>query len=139
MKKILLVLSLLIIILIILVNNSKRETSKHLQILTEDRQIEVSLEDLQKLQERRIVTKRERDYFGYSLKEILENYQLDIKSFRQFIFRSSDGAKITFDKAENFQIALQNKKDDDYLRLIIPEDKFGQRWLKYLVSIELMK
>ncbi len=70
----------------------------------------------------------------YFLQPFLKN-----TDWHQLIFQSRDSGQLTIDRQEldKLFLTLNNKDDETWLRLVIPSDDFHQRWLKYIVRIQL--
>ena len=136
MKKIFLILIALIIVLVCLsiYQKSKNNKSESLLILINNKNIEVSYSKIKKLQQMDLEIKK---YSGYSLKEVLTSIKIKIEDYKEFTFYSIDGGRISFDEIENFYLVFIEDSNEEYLRLVIPQDDFSQRWLKHVNKIEI--
>jgi hypothetical protein len=139
MKKILFFLSILIIILIVLSTIWRRTVNlpEALQIINDDRIHTLSWQKLQQLPTCDFQTERGDSFSGYKLSDILALFELDGEE--NITFHSIDGGSLRLKRSEfgTLYLVLMDTEKELRLRLIIPEDEFGQRWMKYVNRIVL--
>ena len=139
MKKILFFLSILIIILVVLSAIWRRSVNlpEALQIIKDDRIHALSWQKLQQLPTFDFQTKRGDSFNGYKLSDILSLFELDGEE--NITFHSIDGGSLKLNRSEFgiLYLILMENEDAIRLRLIIPEDEFSQRWMKYVNRIVL--
>ena len=139
MKKILFLLSILIIILVVLSSIWRRTVNipEALQIIKNDRIHALSWHKLQQLSTFDFQTKRGDLFNGYKLSDILSLFKLDGEE--NITFHSIDGGKLKLNCSEfgTLYLVLMENEDTVRLRLIIPEDEFGQRWMKNINRVVL--
>jgi hypothetical protein len=137
MKKILFFLAILIIILVVLSTIWRRTVNlpEALQIIKNDKIHALSWQKLQQLPVCDFQTKRGDSFNGYKLSDILALFELD--SEENITFHSIDGGRLKLNRSEFGTLYLVLMENDARLRLIIPEDEFGQRWIKYVNRIVL--
>lgn len=135
MKKIFLLLTSLIIILAVLLSIWKKDnvaTENALLIRQNNREYVLTKAELKKLSTHNFRTKRDDEFSGYLLSEVLKKYQFD-----ELILSSADGGSLKLDKKDIPEAYLIEMDEESSYRLIIASDTFGQRWLKYVTKIEL--
>ena len=139
MKKILFFLSILIIILVVLSTIWRRTVNlpEALQIIKDDEVHTLSWQKLQQLPTCDFQTKRGDSFSGYKLSDILSLFELDGEA--NITFHSIDGGRLKLNRSEfgTLYLVLMDTEKELRLRLIIPEDEFGQRWMKYVNRIVL--
>ena len=139
MKKILFFLSILIIILVVLSTIWRRTVNipEALQIIKNDNIYALSWHKLQELPTFDLRTERGDSFNGYKLSDILSLFELD--SEEKITFHSIDGGRLKLNRSEfsTLYLVLMDTEKELQLRLIIPEDEFGQRWMKYISRIVL--
>ena len=139
MKKILFFLLILIIILVVLSTIWRRIVNlpEALQIIKNDKIHALSWQKLQQLSSYDFQTKRGDSFSGYKLSDILSLLNLDIEE--NITFHSIDGGRLKLNRSEfdTLYLVLMDSEKKLRLRLIIPEDEFGQRWMKYINRIVL--
>ncbi len=84
-----------------------------------------------------IKTNRGDEYSGFSINEIFNFLEIDLKDINEVRFSSKDGAYISFSKEMFSSLYLTFQEKDKFFRLIIPIDEFRERWLKYIIKIEI--
>ena len=84
-----------------------------------------------------IKTNRGDEYSGFSINEIFNFLEIDLKDINEVRFSSKDGAYISFSKEMFSSLYLTFQEKDKFFRLIIPIDEFRERWLKYITKIEI--
>jgi len=74
----------------------------------------------------------------YTLEQIFLLAGIQKLASSSYIFSSSDGAmvKVESKSEQHILLTLEKNNQDISLRLIIPEDKFSQRWLKKVTKIK---
>jgi len=140
MKKILMILTILIIILISLsLYWQKTNSSKDLiTIKFGDKTKTFSMKELEKIVHEKVLTTRDDKIFsGFRLDKLFTGFQSD--QFNSIYLTSSDGMSVMIKKDElsNAYLCLREKSDSKYYQLVITNDAFGQRWIKYIKLIEL--
>ncbi len=139
MKKILFFLSILIIILVVLSSIWRRTVNlpEALQLIKNDTIYALSWQKLQQLPTYNFQTERGDSFSGYKLSDILSHYKLDVE--KNITFHSIDGGRLKLKRSEfnTLYLVSMDTEKELQLRLIIPEDEFGQRWMKYINRIVL--
>ncbi|MCK4655203.1 MAG: hypothetical protein KAU01_12245 [Candidatus Cloacimonetes bacterium] len=141
MKKIIWFLIILIVILVItlLIWHRPMETDEGIKITLGKKYFMLNYDNLNKLNPESFTTNRGDEFSGYRLDDILNYFHIKDNEYSRMIFHSSDGASIKLKKqaSETYYLVLQDGNEEPNLRLIIPSDKFGQRWIKYIRQIDL--
>ena len=141
MKKILLVLIILIIILLALIfyQKSKVTDEEGIKIIYKDREIFLSNSKIRSIKQISFTTKRGDKFNGFDLDNIFKSLKIPTNNDSQYIFHSKDGGTIILTKEENetFYLVFQESATGQFIRLVIPTDEFSQRWIKYLIAIEI--
>jgi hypothetical protein len=72
------------------------------------------------------------------VEQLLLDYIAD-ESWQDIVFSSRDGGSVSIprNELENLYFSVNKSESGDWLRLIIPADRFHQRWLKYIISFKL--
>lgn len=137
MKKILITLLVLFILLAALILLRQNEAAPGLKIISTAKEQIITFEEIESLAKYDFNTLRGQTYQGWLLTDILT--LAGITNYSDLILRSVDGAKINLTKELISESVLIRTEENDtsYFRLIIPSDEFGQRWMKYLVSLEV--
>ncbi len=139
MKKILFFLAILMIILVVLTSIWRRTINlpEALQIIKNDKIHTLSWQKLQQLPTFDFQTERGDSFSGYKLPDILALFKLDLEE--NITFHSIDGGRLKLNRSEfgTLYLVLMDTEKELRLRLIIPEDEFGQRWMKYVNRIVL--
>ncbi len=139
MKKLIIILVILIIILIALsaIWKNDQNISESIKIIYDNKEYVLPIIDLEKYNKIDFTAGNENRYTGYSFYEILDSLQ--ITSFSIIIFHSSDGGKLTLERSEfeKLYFIIQEGVKAQYIRLMIPDEKYKQRCMKYISTIEL--
>jgi uncharacterized protein YxeA len=141
MKKIVLILTSLILILAILLTiwHKNIDSATGIAIKIDDTEKIIPYSTLEKMSRTSFKTKRGEEYTGYKLMELLKDY--DLQDMKYLILHSEDSGSLRLNKEDhnNAYLIWQSDSERPSLRLIIPTDEFGQRWMKYLTTIVLHK
>ena len=141
MKKIVLILTSLIIILAVLLAiwHKNVDSATGITITIDNNEKIISYSALEKMSKTSFKTSRGDEYSGYKLIEILKDF--DPQNIRYLILHSKDSGSLRLNKEDyhNAYLIWQSDSERPSLRLIISTDEFGQRWMKYLISIEIHK
>ena len=139
MKKIVLILTSLTIILVILlcIWHKNVDSATGLTIIIDNKEKVTPYSSLEKMSKTSFKTKRGEEYSGYKLLDVL--IEFDTKNIKHLILHSVDSGSLRLNKEDynNAYLIWQSDSEKPSLRLIIPTDEFGQRWMKYLISIEI--
>jgi len=139
MKKIILILIALIIVLIVLLTFWHKEMNPANGIIVklEEKEKIISYSDLKKMEKTSFTTERGEHYSGYKLNDILKDF--DPQNIKYIVLHSTDSGSLRLNKVDhdNAFLVWMADADSPSLRLIIPADEFGQRWLKYISSIDI--
>lgn len=139
MKKILFFLAILMIILVVLTSIWRRTVNlpEALQIIKKDKVYALSWQKLQQLPSYDFQTERGDSFSGYKLSDILSLYELNGEE--NITFHSIDGGRLKLNRSEfeTLYLVFMDTEKELRLRLIIPEDEFGQRWIKHVNRIVL--
>ncbi len=139
MKRILLITAVLIILLIFLLIVRNQQQTGNLGITIRQNEAEkmISFQEIKKLAFQEFRTARNDEFTGVLLTDLMKQAEV---SFEQYIIlQSADGASLRLpqDLIESSYLIWQNDTSEQALRLIIPADEFGQRWMKFVQSIEV--
>jgi len=139
MKKTLIILTILILFLLVLLTIWKKDKPAQAFFTIEQDYQDLMVDDLQVFEQQEITTSQGEKYRAYSLTEIFSALKLNTTELREIEFESIDGAvlKVNASELENLYLIKVDYNDSDYIRLIIPQDEFPQRWLKYIETIKL--
>ena len=139
MKKILLILVSLIIFLAVLLTiwNRTKEATEGLTLRIENKERVISFSSLNKIEKMSFQTKRGDEYSGYQLLPLLQ--KSGVSDYKYLILFSEDGGSLRLNKDDiaNAYLIWLDDIEKPNLRLIITTDEFGQRWMKYLIAIEI--
>ena len=139
MKKLIVILVILTIILIALsaIWKNDQNISESINIIYEDKEYVLQINVLENYNEIEFTAGNKNRYTGYSDYEILDSLQ--ITSFSIIIFHSNDGGKLTLERSkfEKLYFIILEGDKSQYIRLMIPDDKYKQRCMKYVSTIEL--
>ena len=139
MKRIgLILLSLTIVLAVLLVIvNRNREVKKGIVIRQEGTERNVTFTQLNILKANTFTTARGDNYSGYLLSDILDSQKVSFHKY--LVLFSNDGGSLRLNAEDipNAYFILMDDTDEPALRLIISSDEFGQRWLKYIKTIEV--
>ena len=137
MKKIYLLLFVLIVILaglsLYLHKNVGNENT--LTLKYKDKVLSVKFEAIEKLPHTTITDLKGKTVSAVKLSDIINLVTGNTVSAASL--KSKDGMILPLDGKDipNAYLVLKEKKGEKYYRLAIPSDEFGQRWLKYIVTI----
>ena len=141
MKKILLILVILILILLafIFYQKSKVTNEEGIKIINKDQETFLSYSKIRSNEQISFTTNRDDSFNGYDLSNILISLDIPTNNETQYIFYSKDGGTLNLTKEENetFYLVFQEGATGQFIRLVIPSDEFSQRWIKYIVAIEI--
>ena len=140
MKKISIALTILILALIALsfyrLGTQANKAGITIEYNTETQFI--SLNKLNKIEHEKVVTTRDDKVFsGIKLVKILEKFPLE--ELKSLTLSSIDGMSVAIQKDEFSQAYLCERQDGDnkFYQLVLINDAFGQRWLKYVNRVAL--
>ena len=138
MKRVISILITLILLLLIAVYINTQNQKSTTGLIIKYGEIENNIADLSYYESTKITTKNGDDLIAFSLKKIVTEIGLNEKDYSKIVFYSSDGGTLAVNSNEINELYLMEKTKGKkkYLRLIIPNDNFSQRWLKYIVRIE---
>lgn len=139
MKKIILILVVLILIMLGLSWFMSRQQSPArgiLTIVTASGKEHVISEF--PIQEAQLFEHKDKGMKIVPVSYFIENQGIE-SGWKEMTFYSKDGAQLKVDSDElpSLNLSLIEDSQSPYLRLVIPEDDFPQRWLKYVNRIEL--
>ncbi len=140
MKKIFIIFSLLIITLGVLAYfyNSNNKYDDELLIIYKSEVYHLTINNFDKLKHQHFLTKKGKKMSGVKFFDVLKRFKID-DNFNNAIFNSFDGKSMSYTYEELFQSVLvkydENKRT--YFKIVFPEDKFEQRWLKYIKSVNI--
>ena len=141
MKKILTILVILIFILLALTfyQKSKVVDNAGIKIIYKDQESFLSYTQIRSKEQISFTTSSGNIFNGYDLFSHINALDIPINSDSKYIFHSNDGGTLNLMKEKNevFYLVFQENATGQFLRLVIPTDKFSQRWIKYLVAIEI--
>ena len=141
MKKILLILIILIIILVTLIFYQKGEVTDEegIKITYKDRETFLSYSEIRSIKQISFTTRRSDKFNGSDFAEVLKILKIPTDIRTEYIFHSKDGGTLNLTKEENETCYLVFQEDaaGRFIRLVVPTDEFSQRWIKYLVAIEI--
>ncbi|MCD4796883.1 MAG: hypothetical protein K8R49_06940 [Candidatus Cloacimonetes bacterium] len=139
MKKLIVILVILTIILIALsaIWKNDQNISESIKIIYDNKEYVLPINDLENYNKIDFKAGNKNRYTGYSFYEILDSLQ--ITSFSIIIFHSIDGGKLTLERSkfEKLYFIIQEGDKAQHIRLMIPEEKYKQRCMKYISTIEL--
>lgn len=141
MKKIVIALLILIAVLIALslywqsispeVNGLEIANNGEIKIITG--------RTLGQLKQDSFTTARGDEYSGWKLSNILNLEKIEIPEQLTLFSRDGGSLKINAEETSAAYIVTVSKNEENYYRLIIPTDEFGQRWIKYITKISISK
>ncbi len=139
MKRIIAILIGLTLILLIAVYINTQNQNNNAGLTIKYEEIEKNISDLSNYESTRITTKKGKDYLAFPLTKMINSIGIKEVQFSKITFHSSDGGTLAVNGNElaNLYLVENKKGKEQYLRLVIPTDDFSQRWLKYIVMIEL--
>ena len=139
MKKIYFTLSILIIALIALSIfwKSSQNVDNGITIQFSETTKYFSFRQLQKIEHKPILTIEDREFSGFKLAVLLTDIPLD--ETKLAIFSSKDGMSVSIPKKEFTQsyLCIREKNDEKFYQLVVNNDQFSQRWIKYVNRITL--
>ena len=141
MKKILIILVILIIILFALIFYQKSDVNDEdgLRITFNNRETFLTFSKIRSFEKVSFSTDRGDRFDGFDFDDILNSIDIPANSETKYILHSKDGGTLNLTKAENetFYLVFQEGATGQFIRLVIPSDEFSQRWIKYLIAIEI--
>ncbi|RLC57334.1 MAG: hypothetical protein DRH89_03770 [Candidatus Cloacimonadota bacterium] len=141
MKKTILILIVLIIILLALIiyQKSKVTDEEGIKIIYKDREIFLSYARIRSIKQISFTTERGDKFSGFDFTDVLQILKIPTDIRTEYIFHSKDGGTLNLTKKENetCYLVFQEDATGQFIRLVIPTDEFSQRWIKYLVAIEI--
>ncbi len=141
MKKILVILVILILILLALTffQKSRVVDKVGIKIIHKEQESFLSYTKIRSKEKISFTTSSGDVFNGYDIFSILTSLDIPINSDSKYIFHSNDGGTLNLVKEKNevFFLVFQEDATGQFLRLVIPTDEFSQRWIKYLVAIEI--
>ncbi|MCK5050603.1 MAG: hypothetical protein KAS53_02600 [Candidatus Cloacimonetes bacterium] len=141
MKKILLILFILIIILFALIvyQKSKAIEKEGIKITFKERETFLSYSKIHSIKQVSFITDRGDKFNGFDFDDICISLKIPNNIETEYILHSKDGGSLnlTKEKNETFYLVFQEDVNGQFIRLVVPTDEFSQRWIKYLVAIEI--
>ena len=141
MKKIFILLVILILILLALIiyQKSKVTDEEGFKITFQNREIFLTYSKIHSNEKISFTTGRGDRFNGFDFAEILKILKIPTDIRTEYIFHSKDGGtlNLTKEKNETYYFVFQEDATGQFIRLVIPTDEFSQRWIKYLVAIEI--
>ena len=141
MKKILLILFILILILLALIiyQKSKVINEERIKITYQDQETFLTYSKIHSIKQVSFTTHRGDRFNGFDIDDVLKSLEIPTNIEMEYIFHSKDGGSLnlTKEKNETFYLVFQEDANSQFIRLVVPTDKFSQRWIKYLVEIEI--
>ncbi|NQT65353.1 MAG: hypothetical protein HQ554_04150 [FCB group bacterium] len=141
MKKILIVLVILISILLALIFYQKSNVNDEdgLRIIFNNRETFLTFSKINSFEKVSFSTDRGDKFEGFDFADVLKSLDISTNNDSQCVFHSKDGGTINLTKKEHeiFYLVFHEDANGQFIRLIIPTDEFSQRWIKYLIAIEI--
>lgn len=141
MKKLFIILVILILILLTLIiyQKSKVIDKEGIKITYKDRDKFLSYTEIRSIKQVSFTTERGDKFNGFDISDVLKSLKIPINIETEYILHSFDGGtlNLTKEKNETFYLVFQEDATGQFIRLIIPTDEFSQRWIKYMVAIEI--
>ena len=141
MKKIILFLVILTIILLALIiyQKSKIINEEGIVITYKDRETFLSYSEIHSIKQISFTTGRGDKFNGFDFADVFKSIKIPTDIETEYILHSKDGGSLNLIKEENeiFYLVFQEDATGQFIRLVIPTDEFNQRWMKYLVTIEI--
>jgi len=141
MKKIFIILVLLILILLALLYYQKSNATdeKGIKITYKGSETFLTFTKIHSYEQMSFTTEGGDKFNGFDFDDILNSLDIPANSETQYILHSKDGGTLNLTKVENetFYLVFQEDAIDQFIRLVIPTDEFSQRWIKYLIAIEI--
>ena len=141
MKKIILFLVILILILLALIfyQKSKVTDVEGIKITYKDQETFLTYSKIRSIKQVSFTTERGDKFNGFDFADVLKSLKIPTDSETKYTFHSKDGGTLNLikEKDKTFYLAFQEDATGQFIRLVIPTDEFSQRWIKYLVAIEI--
>ena len=141
MKKIFIILVILIIILLALIiyQKSKVTDEEGIKITYKDRETFLSYTKIRSIKQVSFTTGRGDKFNGFDFADVLRSLKIPTDIETEYNLHSKDGGTLNLTKEENeiFYLVFQEDATGQFIRLVIPTDEFSQRWIKYLVALEI--
>ena len=141
MKNILLVLIILIIILLALTIYQKNKVTDEdgIKITYKGQETFLSYSKIRLNKQVSFTTGQGDKFNGFDFTDVLKSLKILIDFETEYILHSKDGGSLNLTKEKNeiFYLVFQEDANGQFIRLVIPTDEFSQRWIKYIVAIEL--
>ncbi|MEA2096689.1 MAG: hypothetical protein U9P73_08385 [Candidatus Cloacimonadota bacterium] len=141
MKKIFIILVILIILLLALIVYQKSKVTDEvgIKITYNNRETFISYSEIRSIKQVSFTTERCDKFNGSDFAEVLKILKIPTDIRTEYIFHSKDGGTLNLVKDENetFYLVFQEDAAGQFIRLVVPTDEFSQRWIKYLVTIEI--
>jgi hypothetical protein len=140
MKKIIIIFAILTIALggLAFLYNTQNKYDDEVLISFQNEVYHLTMGSFDKLEHIDFVTKKNEKMSGVSFRNVLDRFKID-SDFSEVTLSSFDGKSMSYDSDEIFSSVLvkyvENKRT--YLKIVFPKDKFEQRWLKYIKTVEL--
>ena len=139
MKRILLIIAILIIILtLLLIIRDQQQTKQEGIVISRNSEEKIiSYNEINKFAFHDFRAARGDEFTGVLLTDLLK--QADFSYAQYIILHSADGASLRLNKdlIETSYLIWQPDSTEQALRLIIPADEYGQRWMKFVQRIEV--
>lgn len=139
MKKILIILFVLIVILTALSLYWKANQTKSKDLILTSIEGDEILINPANFRGVEFSTKKGDKFTGWPLTGLIEANNLTLDNAKSITLFSRDGGQITLENSEftSAYIVSQSKDNEKFLRLIIPQDDFSQRWIKFINKIKI--
>jgi hypothetical protein len=139
MKRVVLILTSLLIVLAVLlfIVNRDRNLKDGIVIRQAETEQTISLKQISKLEMHSFSTVRGDNFSGYSLLDILDSQETSFQKYLVLFSVDGGSLRLNADEIQNSYLVLMDDTETPSLRLIIPTDEFGQRWMKYVKTIEV--
>jgi len=141
LKRILIILGILCIILFVLILYQKSDITNEegIKIFYKNQEFYLSYSEIRLHKQVSFTTNRDDVFSGYNIFNILSSIDISTSSNSNFTLQSRDGGSLKLTKEENetFYLVFQEDTTGQFIRLVIPTDEFSQRWIKYIVTIEI--
>jgi len=139
MKRIISILFSLIIVLILITYFNNKYWNNPDELIIKFGEISKSISSLSDYETTSITTKKGDNYIALSVMTIVNSLDIKEEEITKITFHSSDGGSMLVRGSELKKLYLIENKENNkkYYRLIIPNEDFSQRWLKYITKIVL--
>ncbi len=141
MKNIFIILVILILILLALIiyQKSKVINEEGIVITYKDQETFLSYTKIRSIKQVSFTTDRGDKFNGFDFADVLKSLKIPINIETEYILHSKDGGTLNLTKEgnETLYLVFQEDATGQFIRLIIPTDEFNQRWIKYLIAIEI--